>query len=219
MCHGPDGTGATAPVNLRRGEFKHGGSDQQLFQTISTGIPGTEMPGSFLNPSEIKQVVAFVQSLAGGAGRFGGAGDASRGEAFFRGKGGCLPCHRVTEDLSHGDVLRLGPSLYGIGDRRSVAVLESTIPRVHFGLAEFRWKVTAATKSGARVEGMRLNEDTFSIQLRDSGNHLVSLLKKDLDELKVDQGDALPALPSGLSPAEVNDLAAYLATLRGRDTR
>jgi cytochrome c oxidase cbb3-type subunit III len=90
---------------------------------------------------------------------------------------------------------------------------------VHFGLAEFRWKVTAATKSGARVVGTRLNEDSFSIQLRDADNHLVSLLKKDLDELKVEQGDALPALPSGLSQAEVSDLAAYLVTLRGRDSR
>jgi cytochrome c oxidase cbb3-type subunit III len=219
VCHGSDGTGATAPINLRRGEFKHGGGDQQLFSTISSGIPGTEMPGSFLNPAEIRQVVAFVKSLAGIAGRSGGAADASRGEVLFRGDGGCLPCHRLTEELSHGDVLQFGPSLYGIGDRRSAAVLESAIPRVHWGLAEFQWKVTAATKSGARVVGTRLNEDTFSIQLRDTGNNLVSLLKKDLDELKVEQGDSMPAFPGNLSAADIGDLAAFLATLRRADSK
>jgi putative heme-binding domain-containing protein len=218
VCHGPDGTGGTARVNLTRGEFKRGGSDEELFNTISKGVPGTEMPGSFLSAGEIRQVVTFVQSLARPAGSFSGAGDTTRGEALFRGKG-CLSCHRVTEDQSHGDVIRFGPSLYRVGDRRSLAALRNAIPRVHGGLAEFHWKVTAVTKSGSRVVGTRLNEDTFSVQLRDADNNLVSLLKRDLKELKVEQGEAMPAFPTSLSAAEVNDLAAYLATLRGRDSR
>jgi putative heme-binding domain-containing protein len=214
VCHGADGTGATTPLNLVRGEFKHGGSDQELFNTVSKGIPGTEMPGSFLNPSEIRQVVAFVKSLGGPSGRAGGAGDAARGEVLFGGKGGCLACHRITEETSHGEAIQFGPSLHGIGERRSVAVLQNAIPRMHRGLSEFRWKVTAVTRSGTRLAGTRLNEDTFSIQLRDPDNNLVSLLKKDLEEWKVEQGEPMPAFPSGLSAAEVSDLAAYLATLR-----
>jgi mono/diheme cytochrome c family protein len=214
VCHGVDGTGATTPVNLTRGQFKHGGSDQELFETISKGIPGTEMPGSFLKPGEIRQVVAFVQSLARGAGQPAGAGDATRGAELFRGKGGCVSCHGVTEQSSHGDATRVGPNLYGIGERRSGAVLQNTIPRIHRGLADFNWKVTAVTKAGARVVGTRLNEDTFSIQLRDSKNSLISLLKKDLAEWKVEEGERLPAFPSTLSAAEVSDLAAYLVTLR-----
>jgi mono/diheme cytochrome c family protein len=214
VCHGVDGTGATTPVNLARGQFKHGGSDQDLFDTISKGVPGTEMPGSFLNPSEIRQVVAFVQSLARTGGQPGGAGDVARGEALFRGKGGCVACHSVSEESSHGDATRLGPNLYGIGGRRSLPVLENTIPRIHSSLAEFNWKVTAVTKSGARVVGARLNEDTFSIQLRDPNNNLVSLLKKDLAEWKVEEGERLPAFPSTLSAAEVSDLATYLVSLR-----
>jgi mono/diheme cytochrome c family protein len=218
VCHGPDGAGATAPINLTRGEFKHGGSGEELFNTISKGIPGTEMPGSFLSPAEIRQVVAFVRSLAGSAGSSSSAGDPSRGQALFHGKG-CLSCHQVTENLSHGDVIRFGPSLYRIGDRRSSTVLQNVIPRVHGGLAEFHWKVTAVTKSGNRIVGTRLNEDTFSIQLRDADNKLISLLKQDLRELKVEQGDAMPAFPNSLTAAEVNDLAAYLATLRSAASR
>lgn len=218
VCHGADGTGATTPVNLTRGEFKHGASGEELFNTISKGVPGTEMPGSFLSPGEIRQVVEFVQSLARPAGSSSGAADPSRGEALFHAKG-CLSCHRVTEDLSHGDVIRFGPSLYRIGNRRSFVVLQNAIPRVHGGLAEFHWRVAAVTKSGSRVVGTRLNEDTFSIQLRDADNNLVSLLKHDLRELKVEQGDPMPAFPNTLSAAEVNDLAAYLAALRSADSR
>jgi putative heme-binding domain-containing protein len=214
VCHGADGTGGTSPVNLARGGFKHGGSDQELFDTITKGIPGTEMPGSFLNPSEIKQVVEFVQALAGISPSGGGAGDAVRGESLFRGKGGCLPCHRITEEGSHGGGVPLGPNLYAIGDRRSFSSLQNSIRRVHNGLAEFHWQVTAVTQSGKRVAGTRLNEDTYSIQLRDTGNNLVSLLKKDLKEFKIERGDPMPAFDSGISDTDVSDLAAYLSTLR-----
>lgn len=217
VCHGADGTGGTSPVNLARGGFKHGGSDQELFATISKGVPGTEMPGSFLNPSEIRQVVEFVQALAGLSPSGGGAGDVARGESLFRGDGGCLPCHRITEEGSHAGGIQLGPNLFAIGDRRSFVTLRNSILRVHNGLAEFQWQVTAVTQSGKRVAGTRLNEDTHSIQLRDSGNNLVSLLKKDLKEFQIERGDPMPAFESGLSDAQVSDLAAYLSTLRRAD--
>ena len=219
VCHGMDGTGGTSPVNLTRGQFKHGGSDQELFDTISKGIPGTEMPGSFLNPSQIRQVVEFVQALAGSSTGLGGTGNAARGEALFHGKGGCLPCHRLTDEGSHGGGVQLGPSLHAIGERRGFETLQSSIPRLHRGLPEFTWQVTAVTQSGKRVAGTRLNEDTYSIQLRDDDNNLVSLLKANLKEFKVEQGEPLPAFESELSDAEVSDLAAYLSTLLRGDAR
>jgi putative heme-binding domain-containing protein len=214
VCHGADGTGGTSPVNLARGDFKHGGSDQELFDTITKGVPGTEMPGSFLNPSEVKQVVEFVQALASLSEQPAGAGDAARGESLFRGKGSCLPCHRITEEGSHGGGIQLGPNLFAIGDRRNFLTLRNSIRRVHSGLAEFHWQVTAVTQSGKRVAGTRLNEDTYSIQLRDAGNNLVSLVKKDLKELNIERGDPMPVFENSLSHNEISDLAAYLSTLR-----
>lgn len=218
VCHGADGTGGTSPVNLARGEFKHGGSDQELFNTISKGVPGTEMPGSFLNAGEIRQVVEFVQSMAGSSAPRGGRGDTARGQALFRGEGGCVACHLVTDEGSHGGGAQLGPNLYGVGDRRTVSSLYDAVERIHRGMAEFYWQVTAVTQSGDRVAGRRLNEDTFSVQLRDSRNNLVSLLKKDLKELKVERGQPLPAFPNWLSVAQISDLAAYLSTLRRETT-
>jgi putative heme-binding domain-containing protein len=214
VCHGVDGTGGSSPVNLTRGEFKHGGSEQELFNTISKGVPGTEMPGSFLNAGEIKQVAGFVQSLASSSAPSVGAGDAARGQALFRGAGGCASCHRVTDGGSHAGGGQLGPNLYGVGDRRTVPSLYAAVERIHRGMAEFHWQVSAVTQSGERVTGVRLNEDTLSVQLRDSENNLVSLIKKDLKELKIERGKPLPEFPTMLSPAQMSDLAAYLATLR-----
>jgi hypothetical protein len=85
---------------------------------------------------------------------------------------------------------------------------------VHSGLAEFHWQVTAVTQSGKRVAGTRLNEDTYSIQLRDAGNNLVSLVKKVLKELNIERGDPMPVFENSLSHNEISDLAAYLSTLR-----
>ncbi len=218
VCHGVDGTGGTSPVNLARGEFKHGGSDAELFDTISKGVPGTEMPGSFLKPGEIRQVVEFVQALGNPFVSPGTGGDAGRGQELFAGSGGCAACHSVVEEGSHAGAL-FGPNLYGIGDRRSVEDLIDSIPRVHRGLAEFRWTVSAVKQSGEKVAGLRLNEDTYSIQLRDGENTLVSLLKKDLKELKVERSGRLPVFDDGLSASNVGDLAAYLATLRRSGSR
>jgi mono/diheme cytochrome c family protein len=219
VCHGFDGTGSTVPINLTRGEFKRGGSDEELFNTITKGIPGTEMPGSFLSPSEIKQVVEFVQALARSGGGPTGGGDASRGAALFRGKAGCAACHRAAEEGAHSETTQIGPNLYGIGDRRTVSELRSLILPIHRGLSEFAWQVTAVTKSGQRVVGTRLNEDIHSFQLRDANNNLISLLKRDLREFKVGRGDPLPAFRGDLAAGEVGDLAAYLATLRRGDAR
>ncbi len=44
ICHGGDGGGGRGPALATR-EFRHGGEDWQLFQTIRDGVPGTQMPG------------------------------------------------------------------------------------------------------------------------------------------------------------------------------
>jgi mono/diheme cytochrome c family protein len=42
ICHGGDGGGGRGPALATR-EFRHGGEDWQLFQTIRDGVPGTQM--------------------------------------------------------------------------------------------------------------------------------------------------------------------------------
>jgi cytochrome c oxidase cbb3-type subunit III len=66
------------------------------------------------------------------------------------------------------------------------------------------------------VRGLRINEDTFTLQLRDADNRLYSFRKQDLKELKRDSsGSLMPSYKTVFSPTEIDDLIAYLASLRG----
>ncbi|MFQ5598754.1 MAG: c-type cytochrome [Nitrospiria bacterium] len=77
-CHGPDGAGdgpsairlATKPRNFNQGTFKirHTGSgelptDEDLFNTVTHGLPGSVMPpwGGILSEEERRNVVAFIK--------------------------------------------------------------------------------------------------------------------------------------------------------------
>ena len=75
--------------------------------------------------------------------------------------------------------------------------------------------VRGVTRDGKVVTGRRLNEDTYSVQLIDADEHLVSLAKADLKEYTVIKTSAMPSYRTKLSTAELGDLVAYLLTLDG----
>jgi len=75
--------------------------------------------------------------------------------------------------------------------------------------------IQVVTKSGATVAGIRLNEDDFSIQLRDTQDNLRSFLKQDLKEIRRDRPSLMPKYGSILTRQELTDLVAYLSSLRG----
>jgi len=76
--------------------------------------------------------------------------------------------------------------------------------------------VTAVTRQGERIVGVAKNEDTFSIQLLDTGQQLHLLLKSDLESLTHQRKSLMPEYsPEMLSDAELRDLVAYLQSLRG----
>jgi cytochrome c1 len=60
-----------------------------------------------------------------------------------------------------------------------------------------------------------VNEDTFSIQVRDLAGNLHSYWKADLAELQKDRGKSPMPAYGKLASAELDDLVAYLASLEG----
>src|SRR5262249_52165230 len=76
--------------------------------------------------------------------------------------------------------------------------------------------VQAATHDGRIVRGLRINEDTFTIQIRDADNRVHSFAKRDLAELKREPaGSLMPNFGATIAPADLDDLIAYLSSLRG----
>jgi cytochrome c oxidase cbb3-type subunit III len=124
---------------------------------------------------------------------------------------GCIGCHQMA--LEGG---RVGPPLTDIGSRRGAAYLRAVLLDPAASLPEDFLQVQAVTADGKRITGIRLNEDTWSIQLRDLSGHLFSFWKEDLASLEKQPGRSpMPSYRGQLSDTELDDLVAYLVSLRG----
>ena len=79
-----------------------------------------------------------------------------------------------------------------------------------------RGLLSVVTRDGEAIEGMRINEDGFTIQLRDASNRFHSFRKQELQELEELYGKSLmQSYADVLSPTELDDVVAYLSSLRG----
>ncbi len=65
-CHGEKAQGLIGP-NLTDDRWIHGGSVEQIFQTVAKGWPAKGMPpwGRALKPEELAALVSYVRSLQG----------------------------------------------------------------------------------------------------------------------------------------------------------
>jgi hypothetical protein len=76
--------------------------------------------------------------------------------------------------------------------------------------------VRAQPHDGAEVVGVRLNEDAFTIQLRDPQGRVHSFRKADLRRLQPEPETSLmPSYRGQLADTELDDLVAYLMTRQG----
>ena len=70
-------------------------------------------------------------------------------------------------------------------------------------------------KSGGEIRGIRLDEDVFWILVRDPSGRVHTLSKTTIGQMEREkEGTLMPSYRS-LRDADVDDLVAYLATLRG----
>ncbi len=206
VCHGIEGEGGRG-VDLTTGRFRHGSSDRGLFNTISVGIPGTEMPGIFFNGRQMWQLVAFVRSLSEGRAAEQATGDAEKGRAVYAANG-CSGCHRI-----RGEGGRMGPDLTDVGIR-SMGHLQASVLQPNESVLPQHWMAKATSKDGKQISGLRLNEDTFSVQLIDGSGSLISLRKADLAEFDVDRTSGMPSFEGKIQGEDLDNLIAYLASLR-----
>lgn len=206
LCHGIDGAGGTGP-SLQRPVLTRARDDAALFSIVQRGVPG-RMPGSWLSENETWRVAGYVQAL--GKVETGDiTGDVRRGEQVYKAKG-CAGCHIIS-----GEGGSLGPDLTTIGDTRGPHHLRASLVEPGAALPEGLLLITAVTTDGGKIRGLRVNEDVFTIQLRDAANRFHSLRKTNLRELRREFGKTLmPSYQDSLAPRELDDLIAYLASLR-----
>jgi len=208
VCHGA--TGDTVNGVDLKGRIRRAAGDFELMALIATGIPGTAMPAFKFSTPEMTGIVAYVRNMKDFSTAKVALGDAGRGRAIFEGKGKCGTCHRV-----NGQGPRLAPDLSDIGTTRTAATLHNVVVDPN-GATQFQNRnVRAVTKDGKVVTGRRLNEDTYSVQLIDEQERLVSLSKDELKEYTVAKTASMPAYRSTLNATEISDVVAYLLSLKG----
>jgi putative heme-binding domain-containing protein len=211
-CHGNDAKGndETDAPDLTRGRFRNASTDAGLFQVIRDGIPGTTMIGIGWAPDPtIWQIVAYIDSLRIDPGDYDLPGNVDRGRQVFEGKGNCGSCHIV-----RGAGGRLGPDLSTVANRRKPEELKADLTDPDETVDPRWWTLKVTRADGSIVEGLRMNEDTFTLRIMDADESLRHFSKKDLRSIERVETSTMPSVTGTLTASEVDDLVAYLFSLR-----
>jgi len=218
-CHGIDGSGANGP-NIQSAAATMG--PEGLYTRMTSGVIGTAMPNfTFLGEDKIWEITDYVSSLGQhGAGvQFG---DPQKGKEVY-GASACATCHSIA-----GQGGNTGPDLTTIGAQRAAAMLRNelvdpgaNLPLDTAGLSERTayhayqmYRVTL--NDGKQLEGMRVNENSFAIELRDAKGELHSIEKYNVRKVEEVPGKSfMPSVKGKLTDQQLNDLVAYLAGLGG----
>ena len=219
-CHGFNGTGGAGPP-LTRPKLLNAPDDAALRAVISEGIPDRGMPRvRRTTPDELRQLVAYVRSL-GATTPVPVKGNPAKGAQIYT-SSGCANCHMV-----RGEGGVLGPVLTDVGYLRGAAYLRQaivepgavlpigTLPIPARGYREYL-PVRVIKTDGSAVRGIRVNEDTFTLQVRDQAGRLHSFRKSETKAIQKEDGISLmPAYGDRIKGEDLDDLVAYLASLGG----
>lgn len=217
-CHGIDGSGANGP-NIRDAGTSLG--PEALYQTLHTGVMGSGMPSfASLGEEKLWQLVDYVSSFGRAPGETA-TGDPQKGKAIYDANG-CSSCHMID-----GQGGSSGPDLSKVGTVRSAVLLRKILldPGANIPTGSDLQERTqypaysmyrAIMKNGKELLGTRVNEDSFTIQLRDENGNIHSIQKFDVKQIEPVQGKSfMPRYKGKLTDEQLNDLVAYLSSLGG----
>ena len=215
-CHGVNGSGSMGP-NIRGSAQRRG--DDGLFAIIRNGT-GSMPPIMSLNDKRVHQVIVYVHTFGASAGNEVAKGDPVKGKAVYDANG-CAQCHSIA-----GKGGGVGPELTRLGTTRAPSYFHDMLlnpgakPPADTALPE-RSSFTGylvtniVTKDGRKISGLRVNEDSFTLVLRDVGGHYYSFDKSDLQKIETQPGKSVMPSYTALSSSDLDDLIAYLSSLKG----
>jgi putative heme-binding domain-containing protein len=216
-CHGGSARGGKGP-DLTDQRWIHGDSDRDIAAVIQDGVPRTTMKklGESLSEEQIAKIIAYVRSLAGGAGESSWepylSGDPELGRQLFfdeHGKALCSKCHSVNRKGG-----RIGPVLDRIASRRSGQFIMESILEPSKDIDPQFEAIQVVTSGGKVIKGLRINETNFSLQLREENGQFHSFAKRDLEDFQVLPTSLMPANHAEhLTVKQLHDLFAFLMTL------
>lgn len=214
-CHGMDGSGLTGP-SLKKPKLKHAPDIASFTSVVEQGIAGTGMPSNWaFTDGDCHLIYAYVNYLKS-QGRETPKGDTVAGHLVYQ-NAGCAKCH-----MMNGDGNPFGPDLSEIGFSRNPSYLRQSITDPGATLPEstdidngygfsLYLPVKIVTAEGKTIIGLRVNEDTYTMQVRDAGNNYYSFDKVQLKSVEKQYGQSLmPSYKNALSSQELDNLVAFL---------
>jgi cytochrome c oxidase cbb3-type subunit 3 len=218
-CHGLDGGGGDGP-SLQGAPERLG--DEAVGAIIRGGIPGTGMTAfGSLSVDETGQVVGYLRTLGRTADAEIAKGDVTKGKTVYD-TSGCGGCHIIA-----GEGGGVGPELTRVGAMRGPAYLRTALlapgtnlPQEAGAMERGRFTqflfVHVVTKDGQSFDGTRVSEDSFTIVIKDATGHFHAFRKLDVQKVeKIPGRSVMPSFKDTLSASQLDDLVAYLASLKG----
>lgn len=207
FCHAVNGRGGRGP-SLVSARVVQNTSDDAIKAIVKNGIPGTGMPAFEFETDELNGLVLYIRHLGGGGIKTTApVGNAEHGLEVFAASH-CSNCHRVGQV---GSVY--GPELTRVGSARSPEYLRESIVNPSADIAQDYDGVTVVTRDDKKVTGVRVNEDSFSVQIRTHDQQFAMFDKTSLKSVEDLDHSLMP--PYKLPAKDLDDLVAYLYSLRG----
>jgi putative heme-binding domain-containing protein len=209
-CHGLDGRGAERAPDISTRQQVVQLSDRELKEIIRLGRPNAGMPAfASLSDTQLDALLKYIRFLQGARAPVVLPGDASNGKQVFFGKGHCSDCHMIQ---GQGGFLAADLSSYAA--MLSPAELRNTIVQPSENPATDKRMTNVTMRDSQMFTGIIRNEDNFSLQLISADGHFHFLAKSQIASTET---HAEPLMPKNygtiLSPAELDDLVKYLATV------
>ena len=115
--------------------------------------------------------------------------------------------------MVRGEGGRTGPDLSTVGSRLDPDEITTSLSDPDAEVAPRWWTMRINRADGSTIEGLRMNEDTFTVRIMDNDENLWSFMKSEVRSLEQIKTSTMPAA-EGLNASEMDDLVAYLFSLR-----
>jgi len=194
-CHAVNGVGGASGPDLGAPAGGRGGGRG----AAAAGVPAAPGGGAGAPPA-----AGGAAAGAPGAGRGGRGGGGGGGQAGAPRGGGGAPVAAAPA---------AGGGRGGRGGAPNPQQLERSIVDPSAEMAGPYRIYQVVTKANVTARGTLLNQDTFSVQMRDNNDKLMSFWKQDLVEYGF-QPSPMPSYKNVLTPQEIADVVSYLISLR-----
>jgi putative heme-binding domain-containing protein len=181
-------------------------TDDELFNVIRRGVPGTAMPAFPFPDTTIWQISSYLRSLSTPAFLVPVAGDVQAGAEVYR-RASCGSCHMI-----YGKGGYLGPDLTDVAASRTVKQLREAIVKPSDHPVDGFKGVSVLLTNGEKISGIAKNYSDYSIDILDPNGALHLLSISQVRETHFRDKSLMPdSYGHSLSARDLQNLIAFLS--------